>query len=77
MRWPLLQPQKPFNRGDLLIAAEVFGVGSSARFLSLRTFRAPLRESRRLGLGMAIHQKMLELQMDEFFLGARDQLVDS
>lgn len=26
---------------------------------------------------IAIHQKMLQLQMDEFFLGARDQLVDS
>ena len=77
MRWPLLQPQKLFNRGDLLIAAEVFGVGSSARFLSLRTFRAPLRESRRLGLGMAIHQMMLELQVEDFLLGANDQLVVS
>ena len=77
MRWPLLQPQRPFNRGDLLIAAEVFGVGSSARFLSLRTFRAPLRESRRLGLDMAIHQKMLELQVEDFLLGANDQLVVS
>ena len=26
---------------------------------------------------ISIHQKMLQLQMDEFFLGARDQLVDS
>ena len=26
---------------------------------------------------MSIHQRMLKLQMDEFFLGARDQLVDS
>jgi hypothetical protein len=25
---------------------------------------------------ISIHQKMLELQMDEFFLGARDQLDD-
>jgi hypothetical protein len=25
---------------------------------------------------IAMHQKMLELQMDEFFLGARDQLAD-
>ena len=25
---------------------------------------------------IAIHQKMLELQMDEFFLGARDQLAE-
>ena len=25
---------------------------------------------------ISIHQKMLELQMDEFFLGARGQLVD-
>ena len=25
---------------------------------------------------IAIHQKMLELQMDDFFLGARGQLVD-
>ena len=32
MRWPLLQPQKPCNREDLLITAEVFGIGSSARF---------------------------------------------
>ena len=77
MRWPLLQPQKPFNRGDLLIAAEVFGVGSSARFLSLRAFRSPLRESRRLGLGMAIQQMMLELQVEDFLLGANDQLVVS
>ena len=28
-------------------------------------------------ISIAIDQKMLELQMDEFFLGARDQLVDS
>ena len=25
---------------------------------------------------IAIHQKMLELQMDDFFLGARDQLAE-
>ena len=25
---------------------------------------------------ISIHQKMLELQMDEFFLGARDQLAE-
>ena len=25
---------------------------------------------------IAIHQKMLELQVDEFFLGARDQLAE-
>ena len=25
---------------------------------------------------IAIHQKMLELQMDEFFFGARDQLFE-
>ena len=26
---------------------------------------------------IAIHQKMLDLQMNDFFMGARDQLVDS
>ena len=26
---------------------------------------------------IAIHQKMLDLQMDDFFMGAPDQLVDS
>ena len=30
----------------------------------------------RVRIVIAIHQKMLELQMDDFFLGARDQLAD-